>query len=72
MLVLSFLKLKNQTLKTCTVKPVLRGQRKSGLLRQVTSKKRFNLYEIFYERTRKMLPFNTGDYCSINKWADIL
>jgi hypothetical protein len=31
-----------------------------------------NLYEIFYERTRKMLPFNTGDYCSINKWADIL
>ena len=30
------------------------GQRLSGLIRQVTSLKRFNSYEIFYDRTRKM------------------
>ena len=35
---------------------------KSGLIRQVTFLKRFNSYEIFYDRTRKRLPFNTGDY----------
>jgi len=50
---------------TCTVKPVLRGyvwdKVKSGLLRQVTSHKRFNSYEIFYDRTRKRWPLNTGD-----------
>ena len=28
------------------------GQSKSGLLRQVTSEKRLNLYELFYVRTR--------------------
>ena len=28
------------------------GQRKSGLLSQVTSEKRFDSYEIFYDRTR--------------------
>jgi len=37
---------------TC-IKRSLLGQGKSGLLRQVTSKKRFNSYEIFYDRTRK-------------------
>jgi hypothetical protein len=35
--------------------------RKRVLTRQVTSKKRFNSYEIFYERTRKKLPLNTGN-----------
>ena len=29
------------------------GQRLSGLIRQVTSLKRFNSYEMFYDRTRK-------------------
>jgi hypothetical protein len=29
------------------------GQRLSGLIRQVTSLKRFNSYEIFYDRTGK-------------------
>jgi hypothetical protein len=29
------------------------GQLLSGLIRQVTSLKRFNSYEIFYDRTRK-------------------
>jgi hypothetical protein len=33
----------------------------SDLLRQVTSSKRFNLYENFYDRTIKRWPFNTGD-----------
>jgi hypothetical protein len=28
----------------------------------MTSLKRFNLYEIFYDMTRKGWPFNTGDY----------
>jgi len=37
------------------------GKRKSGLLRQVTSLKMFNSYEMFYEGTRKKWPFNTGD-----------
>ena len=37
---------------TCIKRSPL-GQRKSGLIRQVTSKKRFNSYEIFYVRTRK-------------------
>jgi hypothetical protein len=36
-----------------TVKPVLRGQRKGGLIRQVTSQKRLNSYELFYDRKRK-------------------
>ena len=36
-------------------------QRKSGLIRQVTSSKRLNSYELFYDRTRKGWPFNTGD-----------
>ena len=50
-----------------TVKPVLRSHLwdnekvSSGLLRQVTSSKRFNLYENFYDRTIKRWPFNTGD-----------
>jgi len=33
------------------------GQRKSYLIKQVTSEKRFNIYD----RTRKGLPLNTGD-----------
>jgi hypothetical protein len=37
------------------------GQIKSGLIRQLTSEKRFILYEIFYGSTRKRWPFNTGD-----------
>jgi hypothetical protein len=45
---------------TCIKRSPL-GQRKSGLIRQVTSKKRFNSYEIFYDRTRKRWPINTGD-----------
>jgi hypothetical protein len=40
-------------------------QRKSDLLRQVTSSlKKLNSYEIFYDRTGKRWSFNTGD-CSI-------
>jgi len=37
---------------TCIKRSPL-GQRKTGLIRQVTSKKRLNSYEIFYDRTRK-------------------
>ena len=37
---------------SCIKRPPL-GQRLSGLIRQVTSLKRFNSYEIFYDRTRK-------------------
>ena len=46
---------------TCIKRSPL-GQRKNGLIRQVTSEKMFNSYEIFYDRTRKREPFNTGDY----------
>jgi len=45
--------------KTC-IKMSPLGQRKSGLLRQMTSKKRFNSYENFYDRSRKRWPLNTG------------
>ena len=45
---------------TCIKRSSL-GQRKNGLIRQVTSLKRLNSYEIFYDRTTKMWPFNTGD-----------
>jgi hypothetical protein len=38
---------------TCIKRSPL-GQRKNGLIRQVTSYKRFISYEIFYDRTRKM------------------
>ena len=31
------------------------------LIREVSSLKRFNSYETFYDRTRKGWPFNTGD-----------
>jgi hypothetical protein len=37
------------------------GQWKSGLSWQVTFLKRFNSYEIVYDRTRKKGPFNTSD-----------
>ena len=45
------------------------GRRKNGLIRQV---KRLNLYEIFYDRTRKRLPLNTG-YCliEVTAWAGL-
>ena len=42
---------------TCIKRSPL-GQRKCGLLRQVTSSKRFNSCEIFYDRTRKSIPVN--------------
>ena len=45
---------------TCNKRSPL-GPRKSGFIRQVTSWKRFNSYKIFYDRTRKRWPFNTGD-----------
>ena len=45
---------------TCIKRSPL-GQRKSGLLRQLTSLKRFNLDEIFYGGIRKRRPFNSGD-----------
>jgi hypothetical protein len=48
------------------------GQRISGLIRQVTSWKRFNSYEIFYEKTRKRWPFNTGDcLIEVTSWAGL-
>jgi hypothetical protein len=37
------------------------GQIKSGILREVTSSKRINSNEIFYDRSRKRWPFKTGD-----------
>ena len=45
------------------------GRRKNGLIRQV---KRLNLYEIFYDGTRKRLPLNTG-YCliKVTTWAGL-
>ena len=52
------------TTQSYTVKPVLRGTlgiKKNGLIRQVTSQKRFNAYAIFHDRTRKKWPFNTVD-----------
>ena len=49
-----------QLVKTCIKRSPLE-QRKNGLLRQLTSWKRLNSYEIFYDRTRKRWPFNTGD-----------
>ena len=54
----------SKTVKKSTVKPVLRGHvgtEKSGLLRQVTSQKRVNSHESFYDKIRKKWPFNTGD-----------
>ena len=48
------------------------GQRKSGLIRQVTSLKRFNSYEIFYNRIRKRWPFNTGDcLIEVTRWTGL-
>jgi len=43
------------------IKSSLLGHQKSGLIRQMTSLKRFNSYDTFYDRTRKGWPFNTGD-----------
>jgi len=46
----------SKTVKKSTVKPVLRGHagtEKSGLLRRVTSQKRVNSHESFYNKIRK-------------------
>ena len=41
-----------------------------GLIRQVTSCKKFNLYENFYDRTTTRWPFNTGDYLiEVTTWT---
>jgi hypothetical protein len=45
---------------TCIKRSPL-GQRKRGFIRQVTSWKRFNTYEMFYDRTINRWPLNTGD-----------
>ena len=45
---------------TCIERSPLR-HRKNGLLRKVTSNKRFNSYEISQDSVRKRWPFNTGD-----------
>jgi len=46
--------------------------RKSGLLRQLTSKKRFISYAIFYDRTRKRWPFNAGDCLTeVTTWTSM-
>ena len=37
------------------------GQRKSGLIRQVTSLMKFNSYAIFFDMTKKWWPFDTDD-----------
>ena len=56
---------------TCLKRSPL-GQRKSGLIRQVTTLKRFNSYDIFYDRTRKKCPFNTGDcLIEVTTWAGL-
>jgi len=48
------------------------GQRESGLIRQVTSLKRFNSYEIFYDRTRKGWIFDTGDcLIEVTAWTGL-
>jgi hypothetical protein len=59
------------------VKPVLRGhlwdKEKNGLIRPVTSK-RFNSYELFYNRKRQMWPFNTGNCLievTVYKWTQL-
>ena len=48
------------------------GQRKGGLfIRQVTSEM-INSYEIVYNRKRKKLPFNTGDWLiKVIAWAGL-
>jgi hypothetical protein len=56
---------------TCIKRSPL-GQRKIDLIRQVTSLKRFNAYDIFYHRTRKRWPFNTGDcLIEVTAWAGL-
>ena len=45
-------------------------QTKSGLIRQMTSEKRFNSYEIFYDKTSKGWPSNIGYYLvEVTLWA---
>ena len=46
------------------------GERKSGLIRQVTSLKRLNSYEVLSGSTIKRCPFNTGDcLIEMTAWA---
>jgi hypothetical protein len=48
------------------------GQRKSDLMKQVTSQKRFISYEIFYDRARKRCPFNIGGcLIEVTAWAGL-
>jgi len=47
-------------------------QRKSGLIRQVTSSKRFNSYEFIYDRTRKRWPLKAGDcLIEVTTWVGL-
>jgi len=56
---------------TCIKRSPL-GQRKDGLIRQVTSEKRLNSYESFYDRIRKKRPFNTDDcLIEVTAWAGL-
>ena len=55
---------------TCIKRSWHLGHRKSGLLRKVTSFKRFNSNEIFYNRTGKRWRFNTDDcLLEVTAWA---
>jgi hypothetical protein len=57
---------------TCIKRSPL-GHRKSDLIRQVTSKKRLYSYELFYDRTRKGWPFNTGDcLIEVTTWTGLI
>ena len=48
------------------------GQRKGGIIRQMTSIKWFNTYEMLYDRTRKMCSLNTGDcLIEVTTWAGL-
>ena len=48
-------------------------QEKSDLIRQVTSLKRLNSYEIYYDKTRKKWPLNTGDcLIQVTSWAGLI
>jgi len=57
------------------VKPVLRGylwDKEKVALKDRWPLRRFNSYEIFYVRTRKMWPFNTGDcLIEVTTWTGL-
>jgi hypothetical protein len=55
------------------MKFTMRRQEKSDLIRQVTSWKRLNSYEIYYDKTRKKWPLNTGDcLIEVTSWAGLI